>query len=464
MNSEETKEKYITLGDIFYSLKKRLRLLIIITLVVTALGSVYTLGIAKEKYKSTITLMVAAEETGASEVNYTNSLRLIDTVSSLITEDIVLNEVAKQFIDSDAEEDIIKYSSSLRQSISISSKTTSFLIKVSVVNEDANLAKDQANAIGETLINVCNDPSYNISNLLKGAVSQTSKATIGVYDSPNKPLYLIISFAGGLVLAFVVALCLELASTKFKTKNDIRYETNEEIIGEILYAKDGNLDLSREITSLKDVEPFNKVFSNIKFLSSKKNSKTIMVTSTTSGELKSTLISGLALAISKYGKKVVVIDLDLRLPSIHKVFRLSKGNGVADYIAGEASYEDIIKQTPNDIDVITSGNIPSAVNPVLLLENDRLSELVDRLKEEYDYVLFDTTPVLPCNDSLILANKVDGVIYNVAIDTSKKKDFKECVKKVKATNANLLGLCVTKLKVSSKEYNAYYYYGASETK
>ncbi len=457
MNKEDKNESYITLGDIFYSLKKNLVLIAIITLAITILGSIYTFGITKEKYQSSTTLIVSLEDKN-SEVDLNNSLRLITTVANLVTEDIVLEKVAAQYVNPDDELAIDKYILEMKENIKVTSSSSSFLITISVTNTDRNLTKEQANLIANSVIEVCNDSNSSVSNLLSNSISQTSQATIGRYVSPNKPLYLIISLVGGVVVGCIAALCLELLSTKFKNKKDIEYVTSEPIIGELFYNKNGSLDLSKEITKLADIEPFNRVFTNIKYLNSIKNVRTIMTTSTTSGELKSTLNSGLALSIAKYNKKVIIIDLDLRLPTLHKLFKLEKANGIIDYISGDLKYEDIIKHTPNGIDVITSGVAPSYVNPAIFIESPKLNELVSKLKEEYEYILFDVPPILPCNDALMLAPKVDGVIYNVAIDRARKKDFKDCLNRLKNTDSDLLGLCATNLKISKKEASNYYYY------
>ncbi len=457
-NIEEQKDNYITIGDIFISLKKNIVLIIFITIAITILGVIYTFGFAKEKYESSTVIIVATESNDA-DVDLNNSLRLISTVASLVTKDIVLENVASKYVDVNDKVALNTYIANLRNSISVSSSEKSFLITISVKNSDKNLTEEQANLIAESIILVCNDTNGSISHLLLNSINQVSKATVGTRVAPNEPLYLIVSFFCGAILASIVALCLELFSNKFKSKKDIECNTNEQIIGELFYGENGSLDLSKIVNRLIDIEPFNKVFTNITLLDPNNQIKTIMTTSTTSGELKSTLSSGLALAITKSEKKVIVVDLDLRLPSIHKVFHLEKYNGIAEYILGNIEYEDLIKHTKNGIDVITAGKIPANDNPVNFIESSKLIDLVNRLKDNYDYVLFDAPPVLPCNDSLIIATKVDGVIYNVAIDKARKKDFKECLYHLKMTDCNLLGLCATRLKMSKFEEKNYYYYG-----
>lgn len=460
MNNEQKKEDVITLGDIFLALKKHFILLVIITLVVTLIGSVYTFGIAKEKYKSSATLIVAVNDGNSTDI--TNSLKLISTVAELATEDIVLEKVADKYLETTDEEKVKSYINSLKSTISVSSSTTSFLVTISVTNTDKNLTKEQANLIAESLVATCNDQENEIYLILGNSVQITSRATVGTYVSPNKMLYLIISVLLGGVIACGTVLVIELCSNKFKKKSEIEATTKESIIGELYYQKQGKFSLANEVTDYKQIEPFNKLFTNIKYLNSVAQVKKILVTSTTSGELKTTTISGLALSMAKTGKKVIIVDFDLRIPTLHKVFGVTRNNGLVDYIAGDAKLEDVIKKTVNGIDVITAGTHVENINPLIFIESSKVDELIKELDKQYDYILFDAPPTLPCNDAIILAKKTDGVIYNAAVEVAKKRDFKQCIKNVEESGVNILGVCATRIKISKKEASTYYYYGENK--
>lgn len=170
-----------------------------------------------------------------------------------------------------------------------------------------------------------------------------------------------------------------------------------------------------------------------------------MTASTIKGEMKSTSLAGIATAMTNLGYKVILIDLDLRMPSTHKIFKISKNNGVSDYILNSLSYEDIIKETLSGVDVITAGVHVSAFNVMIILESKQLKALIEDLKEEYDYVLIDTPPIMPCTDSLIIVKMVDAIIFNVGLHSSKRNDFKSAIKSLLGSNPNKLGICATKI-------------------
>lgn len=457
---KESKENSITLGDIFNSLKKHFILLAIITIAITFLGGIYTFTLAKEKYQSSVTLIVAASDGNSTDV--VNSLRFVNTIADLATEDVVLTKVAENYVSSNNEAEVITYANNLRGSVNVKYSTTSFLVTISVTNIDKNLAKEHANLIATTLNDVCNDPNSSIYKLLGNSVQITSNATVGQYVSPNKPMYLIISLVLGVILGCAVVLVIEFSSNKFRKKSDIEEATDKNIIGELFYQKQHVFSLANVINDYKVIEPFNKLFTNIKYLNSVSNVKKIMVTSTVSGELKSTTIAGLALSMVNTGKRVVIVDYDLRMPSEHKIFNVARNNGVVDYIAGDITLEEAIKKTPNGIDVITAGTRIDNINPLIFIESTKLDTLIKELSEKYDYVLFDAPPTLPCNDAIILAKKLDGIIYNVAVERPKKKDFKQCIKNVEDSGTNILGICAMKIKLSKKETTGYYYYGESK--
>ena len=165
----------------------------------------------------------------------------------------------------------------------------------------------------------------------------------------------------------------------------------------------------------------------------------------------------------KNDKKVIVIDLDLRIPSIHKVFNVSKNNGIVDYITTDLDYKEFIKKTSCNVDVITVGSTTKELNPLIFIESEKLKKLLSTLRQVYDYILIDTPPVLPCSDALAVAKIVDAAIYNVAINHSRKKDFKECINTLKSQGVNVLGLVVTKSKLP-KSAKDYYYYGDEKDK
>jgi capsular exopolysaccharide synthesis family protein len=159
------------------------------------------------------------------------------------------------------------------------------------------------------------------------------------------------------------------------------------------------------------LEAFNTVRTNLGFLSVDKQVKTIMVTSSIKGEGKSTISANLANTISTAHTKVLLVDADLRNPTVHRMFGVPNRTGLSDLImAGgseDRSYDCIIKHKRN-LDLLTAGHRPP--NPTELLSSRRMSRILEELSEYYDYILIETPPILVVPDAMALYHNVDGFI------------------------------------------------------
>ncbi len=460
--SEGKKQEEVTISivDLFKYIWKNKILVLIITLVITILGASYAFFIAKPKYVSSTSFVVALNQTSnstseANDYDQVNSLRLVPTVVSLVKEGIVMGPVAEEYSMSAGQ---------LRKMVSVANEDNSLLISVSVSNADPEKTRDIANSIVTQLIKIT-DQNENLA-LLKGTITQTTRAEKGVYASPNKLLYTIIAFIGGLVVSFIVVFFKEFASNKFKKREEIESMLDSRVIGffvddETKKVKKTGKNKGRNHQSFellpvntRNLEPYNGLFTNIKYSDLEKSNKVIMITSSQEGELKSTIISNLATCIKNNNQSVVVVDLDMRKPVIHKFFKLSRENGIVEYIEGACSLEEVIKHSESGVDVITTGK--KILNPVVIIEHSGLAKLIEELKERYDYVLIDTPPVMVCSDSILISKLCDGVIFNVTMNEVKKKDAKNALESIKLVGTRVIGVNVTKGVVEESGANYYY--------
>lgn len=436
----------ITLGDLVNAVWKNVILVGIITLVTTIIGIAFTFGVVKEKYTSTSTVVVAinVNTSYGDNYDYVNSLRIVSTVGELVKQDIVLDKAA----------DACDVSTgTLRGMVSVSYSEKSLLVNISVTSTDNTKTKEYANAITDALIEVSNSENYKFIN---GAISQTTPAKDGAYTSPNKKLYIIVSFMLGGILSCVVVFVKEFMSSKFKTKKDVENLLDEEIISVFDDNKEfkNNNSYSLVEANISNYEAYNRLLNNIKYSNLENPYKVVMITSTVSDELKSTTLANLATCMVNNGKRVAIIDLDTRKPVMHKFFKVSKETGLVEYIEGSISKEELIKKTDSGVDVITAGK--KIINPAVIIDSKALSTLIKELKEEYDYVLVDTPPVLICSEAQTISKLCDGVIYNVAMNQTKKNDVKEAIKTLKFANAKVIGVNLTKYPSNYK--SDYYYY------
>lgn len=198
-------------------------------------------------------------------------------------------------------------------------------------------------------------------------------------------------------------------------------------------------------------ESFQKVIINLEYANVDNNLKVIQFTSTLPSEGKSTFVSNLSYLLGQRGKKVIVIDLDLRKPKFNRVVNAPNKNGLTDYLSGKITLETAINSSKElGIDFITAGEKTSAI--VNVLEAKKLKDLIETLKEQYDYVLLDTPPVIAVSDALYISKLADGVIFIVAQGRAKKTMVKEAISNLKDHGVNILGLVLTQVDLKSGLY------------
>ena len=449
MNEENT-EKGITIHDILIAIKKGWYILLIAICLGAIVGAIYTFGIAKTKYYADGLVSVEYKEVasdGTVDVNTTQSLRYVNTIGDFLTSETVLTSV-KETLKSDYS--INTSVTGLRSVISATYSTDAMLISIRVTTTDG----EKSQAIVKTLVNeICKYSVDSTSDYVHFYCNISNRGAGQNYypSGPNKVLYMVVSLLAGLVLGCVIIFVKEFASNKFKTREEIE-ALGLPIVGIKYDQKDAKEELISP--SIVNFEPYNRIISNVKLSNVDNPYKVLMVTSTDQGELKTTITTNLAYTIANNKKKVCIIDLDIRRPKVDKIYGVTKENGLSEYLLDDSSLEDIIKSTEKGVDVITSGK--KIDNPVVVLESEKLKNLIGILKEKYDYVIIDTPPLLACSDAEQIAKIADGVIFNVAINQAKKKDIKNSINSLVSHNTNVIGINITKLKASNK--TAYYNY------
>ena len=229
--------------------------------------------------------------------------------------------------------------------------------------------------------------------------------------------------------------------------------------------------MKKEVIAHKDPKsPISEVFrtlrTNIQFMSSSKKMKTLLVTSTFPGEGKSWVTSNLAVTFAQAGKRVILIDADMRKGRQYAIFGVSPRPGLSNLLA-EFDIEnnnpeqilDYIQETEvENLFVISAGNVPP--NPSELLVSQEMSKVLEELKKMCDIVIVDGTPCELVTDSVILSRMVETTIVVTAHKMTKKDALQRVVKNIKNVGGNLAGVVINKVPVSAKKYGEkYYYYG-----
>lgn len=214
-------------------------------------------------------------------------------------------------------------------------------------------------------------------------------------------------------------------------------------------------------------EVFRTLRTNLQFMTSNKGLKTLLITSSVPGEGKSWVSANLVSAFAQEGKKVIVVDSDMRKGRMHSIFDVEKKPGLSNYLSGVGEVEDkdnifnYVKQTKvKDLYVMPAGDVPP--NPSELLVSEKMTSLIDKLKNIYDIIIFDGTPSLIVTDALILARQVDATLIVTAYKTTKMGDVEKIKKAIENVGGKIAGIVINKIPISAKKYENSYYYGKKE--
>lgn len=215
-------------------------------------------------------------------------------------------------------------------------------------------------------------------------------------------------------------------------------------------------------------ETFRTLRTNIQFMNSNRRLRSLLVTSTMPGEGKSWVASNLAVTFAQAGKRVALIDADMRKGRLYSIFGVEPRPGLSNYLSGyyenqeSVNIDKYLKQTDvNNLYIIPAGNIPP--NPSELLVRRQMRNLLEQLKNQVDLVIIDGTPSKLVTDSVILSRIVDSTLIVSAHNQTRKDDLERVIKDVRNVGGNVAGVVYNKIPVSSKKYNQTYYYSSNVT-
>lgn len=271
----------------------------------------------------------------------------------------------------------------------------------------------------------------------------------------------------GIILAIATIFILELSDTSIKTLKEARDLFGYTLLGTIPYFgkkvshRRKNQELSIPELPVINIprspisEAYRMLQANLKFLSSDKALKVIVVTSSVPKEGKSTVSANLAAAMAQLGRRVLLVDADMRYPLQHHIWELTNVAGLSDVIVGQAEFESVVKEVMPKLDVLSAGVIPP--NPMALLDSKRMASLIDYFAEHYDFVIIDTPPLVLAADAVTLGKMTDGILLvtrPVVIDSTSAAAAKESLARC---GQNVLGIVVNGV-IPENEPDSYFYY------
>lgn len=265
------------------------------------------------------------------------------------------------------------------------------------------------------------------------------------------------NFLLGLLLPLFFIVLKEILNTTIRNKKDISKYTRYDFIGSIRRAniEDPVLVLRRPKSLF--AESFRLIRNRLEFITKyrrKENGISVLVTSCQSGEGKSYFCINLSGIYSMEGKKTILIDLDLRKPSIANTLSIKKHRGLSNYLIDQATLDDIIvKDTKYPFDIILSGTLPP--NPGELIKNQKLKDLLETLKQTYDCIVIDTSPIGLVGDAYALTHLVDANLFVVRQDKTNKSFFKTVIEQIKQDNVPNLYIVLNDVNFKKTEYAGY---------
>jgi capsular exopolysaccharide synthesis family protein len=477
--SEEESGK--TFGEYWNMIRKHWVSITICTAVALAAGLTYDLGFKGEEWEVSGSAMVlsvdedsTSSEITSSDVSY--SLTLLQTVNDLMTDDPVLEAVATSLA-----EDGYKNSSGENYSISqvedmltvaprtYTSTSKSLFIDVTATTSDAALSVKVVNyCLLDTVSLISDSDDYGFLN---DCLHITSYAALTSAEDVATSTTLIcgISILIGLIVGVIYAIIKELANIFVVSKKELETTNSIKVLASIPDYSDGiknewtrkvkrrheDVGLIADLGSIAS-ENIQKLQTNISFAGIDKPLKVISVTSANQSEGKSTTLGNMAKIYAEKDLKVCVIDLDIRRPSMHHLFGIENKVGIVEYVRGEADLKHIIHKV-NGVDVITAGS--KTPFPSKIIQSPKLAELIGQLRETYDFVLIDTTPVIAVADALLVSKIIDGFIVVCAQHSTVKTEFKEAIEVLKRANANIIGAVMTMVTEDDAHGEGKYGYG-----
>jgi capsular exopolysaccharide synthesis family protein len=408
-------------------------------------------------YSSSATLLINQTQVPGT-IAYNDILtseRLTQTYKEIIEASPVLQEVVNRL-------SLPFGRDALAGMISVSVVPDTQLLKLSVENADPELASRIANTSATVFI------EQNTQNRLSrpGDVSIVESATSP--DSPikpNIPLNTLLAAAIGLLLAGGGAIVIEYLDDTVKSPEDLEANGLASLGGVARFHRTKGLNETL-IAGANSQHHFSEAYrvlrTNVQFSTIDKPGQTLLVTSANPSEGKSTTAANLALVMAQAGKKVVLIDSDLRRPSLHRFFGLSNQQGLTNLLLSQQPGVNGYAQHTGfeNLTVVTSGPLPP--NPSELLASRRLETLLDSLRTQADVVILDSPPTLPVADASILAAKVDGTMLVVDSNRTRPQALRRARDTLMMSKTNLLGAVLNKVK--RRGGGNYYYAEGGEKK
>jgi len=449
----------VELHEYLVILRKRWVSVLIITTLAVASAAVASLLVTPTyKAKSQVFVSVATGGSAADLLQGSSfTQNRVKSYTDMVTSERVLVPVIKGLsLDTTPDE--------LGAAITADSPLDTVLINITVTDTSPKQASAIANATANSL-------GTQVTKLEKPLGRQSSPVTISALrtaspptaqTTPNTRLNLALGLLLGLSLGVGTAVLREVLDTKVRSETDVQKVTNASVIARIGFdeqAPKHPLIVQSSPHSHRS-EAFRRLRTNLQFLDITERPTTIVITSSLSGEGKSTTAINLAIALADAGSRVALVDADLRRPSVAEYMGLEGAVGLTTVLIGQVDLQDALQPWgTSGLHVLPSGQVPP--NPSEVLGSRPMAKVLEQLASQYDVVLIDTPPLLPVTDAAILAKMTGGAVVVAAADKLHLQQLADGLGALEDVGARVLGVVLNRL--AHKQGDAYSYYDYATT-
>jgi polysaccharide biosynthesis transport protein len=429
------------LDEYLLALRKRWFIIAVLAVVCGALGFLYARSITPT-YSSSATVFVAVNEGSSPGELVQGSTFVQNAVSSfsrLASMPVVLAPVIEKL-------GLNTTPKSLANSVSADTPLNSMILVITTTDTNPARAADISNAVANQL-------SVTVKDLSPRTTTGSSSIELSVIapavkpEFPFKPNTRFLTATGiavGLGLGVTLALLLTVLDTRVRTRADLERISGLPVLGAIIRVKSAsqaNVTMRVDPTSPR-AEAFRRLQANLQYLQTERPLSAIVVTSALSAEGKTSTSVNLAMAVAEKGGKVLLIDADLRRPTVASAIGIEGGVGLTTVLIGRATLDEVVQPWAMDnLHVLPSGEQPP--NPSQLLDSAAMHQLIDDAIKAYDLVIIDSPPILPVIDAAVLGRHTDGVLLVVRMRKTRRQQVQAALAALERVDATRLGLVAT---------------------
>ncbi|NEG70366.1 polysaccharide biosynthesis tyrosine autokinase [Bifidobacterium choloepi] len=470
-------DQALTLADILTMIRKHVTTLMV-TLVVVVLAAVAFLAVSPKQYQATAELFASFSEMDTEDnEEQSTSIGTLSTGSSYIssqvksyprlaTTKVVLEPVIEEL-------DLDMTAAQLAKHLTVENPSNTTFITITAEAEDPQWTYDVANAVATSLQNTVEMDLYGDNRRSPVDIAVVQSADLPTSpSSPKSKMIMLFAVVLGLIAGVVAALLKDLFSRSVQDEQELQELTQAPILGRI--PQDELLEHRRPVVvsepSSAIAEDIRRICSNLEFSIpvSGTNSRLIVVSSTNTGEGKTTTAINIATALAEHGAHVLLIDADLRHPSVATALGMDAaafGTGLSHVLSGRAALSDVIMPYwRNNLHVLTAG--PTPPNVASLMKSDAMDEIMTQAVQHYDFVVMDTAPLVIVNEAALLARRGDGLVLVSRRNVTLKRDLKTIVAEMETLGIRMLGTIINSDKRSRDTHygnHAYYYRTTPQT-